>query len=107
MISTIDSESTSRSSVKDLSSWTSSVGTPETSLTISARSLRTSSVVGIWALSFGVDLAACGSCWDGDHAEARSRPWEVVRVGRRTDERSGQEDDLSGIDQACAETDDQ
>src|SRR3954454_5132117 len=42
--STIDSESTSRSSTNDLSSCTSSAGTPATSLTISARSVRISSV---------------------------------------------------------------
>src|SRR5690625_4725182 len=45
MISTIDSESMSRSSVKVLSSCTSSAGTPVISLTTSARPLRISSVL--------------------------------------------------------------
>src|SRR5918997_1953959 len=80
MISTIDRESTSRSSVNDLSSWTSSVGTPATSFTISARSVRTSSVVG-----------TCGS------------PWVEGWCGAEL----GQDDDLARIDQAGAEADDQ
>src|SRR4029078_11722090 len=42
--STMDSESTSRSSMNDLSSCTSSASMPATSLTISARSARISSV---------------------------------------------------------------
>src|SRR5690606_33122971 len=41
--STMDSESTSRSSVKDLSSWTSSTGMPAISFTISARPATISS----------------------------------------------------------------
>src|SRR5215212_6182074 len=82
MISTIDSESTSRSSVNDLSSWTSSVGTPATSFTISARSVRTSSVVG------NAVLLRLG-------------------VGGLEPVASGQHDDLSGVDQAGAEPDDQ
>src|SRR5512132_2792621 len=82
MISTIDSESTSRSSVNDLSSWTSSTGTPATSLTISARLVRTSSVVGIRML-------LCVS-------------WMVLRSGL-----SGQDDHLTGVDQPGAKTDDQ
>src|SRR3954447_14933527 len=89
MISTIDSESTSRSSVKDLSSWTSSVGTPETSLTISARSLRTSSVVGIWALSFGLILLRVDRAGTVITLRREAAPWEVVRVGGR-DRRAGQ-----------------
>src|ERR687894_2436156 len=80
MISTIDRESTSRSSVNDLSSWTSSVGTPATSFTISARSVRTSSVVG-----------TCGSPW--------VEGWCAAELG--------QDDDLARIDQAGAEADDQ
>src|SRR5918993_2750428 len=83
MISTINSESTSRSSVNDLSSWTSSAGTPATSLTISARSARTSSVVGInSAPSVLVGMVSC------------------VQI-------SGQDDHLAGIDQAGAEANDQ
>src|SRR5664280_2177139 len=50
MISTIDSESTSRSSVNDLSSCTSSTATPATSLTISASCSRISSVVAMFIL---------------------------------------------------------
>src|SRR6185503_6154585 len=50
--STIDNESTSRSSVKDLSSWTSSASMPVTSLTSSARPARISSVVAMVASSF-------------------------------------------------------
>src|SRR6478736_923646 len=45
--STMDSESTSRSSTNDLSSCTSSASMPATSLTMSARSERISSVVAI------------------------------------------------------------
>src|SRR4029453_6026028 len=83
MISTIDSESTSRSSVNDLSSWTSSTGTPATSLTISARSARNSSVVGI-------KRAPSVLVWDGS----------CVQI-------SGQDDHLTGVDQAGAEANDQ
>src|SRR4051812_7759005 len=43
--STMESESTSRSSTKDLSRWTSSASMPATSLTMSARSARISWVV--------------------------------------------------------------
>src|SRR6188472_1921346 len=92
MISTIDSESTSRSSVNDLSSWTSSVGTPATSLTMSARSARTSSVVGIGL------RAPWGWTVDGP---------EVVSPGICGWERSWQHDHLTGIHQARAEADDQ
>src|SRR5918997_3652654 len=83
MISTIDSESTSRSSVNDLSSWTSSAGTPATSLTISARSVRTSSVVG------NAVLLRCGCGGGGGLSFSR------------------QHDHLSGVNQAGAEADDQ
>src|SRR6187402_124911 len=92
MISTIDSESTSRSSVNDLSSWTSSVGTPATSLTMSARSARTSSVVGIGL------RAPWGWTLDGPG---------VVSPGICGRQRSWQHDHLTGIHQACTEADDQ
>src|SRR5829696_4117395 len=52
--STMDNESTSRSSTNDLSSWTSSAGMPATSLTISARSARISSVVAMLWFLFSV-----------------------------------------------------
>src|SRR5215210_8031567 len=84
MISTMDSESTSRSSVNDLSSWTSSVGTPATSLTISARSVRTSSVVGN-AVLLNVGVFGQRGCVPS----------------------SWQHDYLSGVDQTGAEADDQ
>src|SRR6476619_272856 len=83
MISTIDSESTSRSSVNDLSSWTSLTGTPATSFTISARSARTSSVVGM-----------------------NSAPLMVVGMDSLT-QTSGQDDHLTGVHQSGAEADDQ
>src|SRR5690349_11747503 len=51
--STMDRESTSRSSTKDLSSWTSSASMPATSLTMSARSARISSVVAMLVFPFG------------------------------------------------------
>src|SRR6476620_9544890 len=84
--STMDSESTSRSSTKDLSSWTSSASMPATSLTISARSARISSVVAIWRVS--------------------SLYWVVSRVGSGV-VRSGQDDDLGGVGQPGAEGDQQ
>src|SRR5688500_13411033 len=55
--STMESESTSRSSTKDLSSWTSSASTPATSLTMSARSARISSVV-----AMGLPFLVGGPC---------------------------------------------
>src|SRR5918997_514048 len=99
--STIDSESTSRSSTNDLSSWTSSASTPATSLTMSARSVRISSVVAIGP-SFlrgflggtAVVLILRRACVLGD----RSRP----ATGR-----SGDGDDLGGVRQAGAEGDQQ
>src|SRR5690242_806199 len=81
--STMDSESTSRSSTNDLSSWTSSASMPATSLTISARSARISSVVAIVAISF-------------------SR-WVMVELVVR----SGDGDDLRGVREAGAEGDEQ
>src|SRR4051812_32677926 len=51
--STMDRESTSRSSTNDLSSWTSSASMPATSLTMSARSARISSVVAMLVFPFG------------------------------------------------------
>ena len=51
--STIDSESMSRSSTKDLSGWTSSTGTPATSLTMTARPSRIS-----WLISF-LSVVSC------------------------------------------------
>src|SRR5215207_9691034 len=92
--STMESESTSRSSTKDLSSWTSSASTPATSLTMSARSARISSVVAmglpflLWALVTG--LGWCDWWW------VRCR-WSS----------SGDGDDLCGVRQAGAEGDEQ
>src|SRR3954468_10077895 len=86
--STIDSESTSRSSVNDLSSWTSSAGMPVTSLTMSARSARISSVVAIWL----VPLVVC-----------RGR----LLGGTGKSGRSGDADHLGGVGQAGAEGDEQ
>src|SRR4051812_47845868 len=84
--STMDSESTSRSSTKDLSSWTSSASMPATSLTISARSARISSVVAIWRFLLCVGFPSGGAgC--------------VVR--------SGDGDDLCGVREAGAERDEQ
>src|SRR3954451_7418845 len=88
--STMDRESTSRSSTKDLSSWTSSTGIPATSLTISARSARISSVVAmLWSLLSVVTIG--GLRW--------SSP------GCRGGLRNG--DDLGGIRQAGTERDQQ
>src|SRR4051812_33689009 len=81
--STMDRESTSRSSTKDLSSWTSSASMPATSLTISARSARISSVVAIWRSLFSLRW------W-----------WCFVRNGV-----SGQYDDLRRVGQPGAEGD--
>src|SRR6478672_11375809 len=86
--STMDSESTSRSSTNDLSSWTSSASMPATSLTMSARSARISSVVAIWGGSSRL-VAGCVQ-------------W-VVRLGCR----SGDGDDLGGVRQPGAEGDEQ
>src|SRR5215212_7338118 len=61
--STIDRESTSRSSVNDLSSWTSSAGMPVTSFTMSARSLWISSVVAIWLVPLLWGDADVGGLW--------------------------------------------
>src|SRR6478736_536322 len=88
MISTIESESTSRSSVNDLSSWTSPAGTPATSLTISARPARTSSVVGM----------------DGAPCRCEKCGLQGIRGGVAA---SWQDDHLSGEDQSGAEPDDQ
>src|ERR1700749_3999965 len=90
--STMDSESTSRSSTKDLSSWTSSASMPATSLTMSARSARISSVVAIWLPSLSV---GCGSCVRGGTY--------AVRFGSG----SGDGDDLGGIGEPGAEGDEQ
>src|SRR5215218_1647099 len=62
--STMDRESTSRSSTNALSSWTSSASTPATSLTISARSARISSVVAICCVSPVVVGVLLGNCDD-------------------------------------------
>src|SRR3954447_14080067 len=88
--STIDRESTSRSSTNDLSSCTSSASTPATSLTISARSARISSVVAICSVSPGVRCAV--GVMDGD---------AVVRWC------SGDGDDLRGVREAGPEGDQQ
>src|SRR5690606_28556541 len=85
--STIDSESTSRSSTNDLSSWTSSASMPATSLTISARSARISSVVAIWWFLFLLGVLLGGVSLVG--------PW------------SGNGDDLSGVRQAGTEGDEE
>src|SRR3954452_19547219 len=97
MISTIESESTSRSSAKDLSSWTSSAGTPATSLTISARSARISSVVAIhWLLfSLGTDFPLRTDC---------SPPGPGVGPGGAG---LRQGDHLTGVHEPGAEPDDQ
>src|SRR5215203_576578 len=68
--STIDSESTSRSSTKDLSIWTSSASTPATSLTISARAARISSVLICSPASF---------TWDGNWASGEGNHLGCVR----------------------------
>src|SRR6476660_5330758 len=83
--STMDSESTSRSSMNDLSSCTSSASMPATSLTISARSARISSVVAIWRFpSVWVSVGWYGSGWLSGHG-----------------------DDLRGVREAGAEGDEQ
>src|SRR3954454_19298197 len=89
--STIDSESTSRSSVNDLSSCTSSAGMPVTSLTISASSLRISSVVAMVAGFLSLVGAGVG-CRVG------------TSCGLGTD-LSGDADDLGGVRQPGAEGD--
>src|SRR4051812_1728551 len=84
--STMDSESTSRSSTKDLSSWTSSASMPATSLTISARSARISSVVAIRRfLSWvgGSVGGAGGASGDGDDLRG------VREAGTEGDEEGG------------------
>src|SRR3954463_9277797 len=86
--STMDRESTSRSSTKDLSSWTSSASMPATSLTISARSERISSVVAIWRVSF-------------------SFGWFPITFGRSVVVGLGEDDDLGGVGQPGAEGDQQ
>src|SRR5689334_22121211 len=83
--STMESESTSRSSVKDLSSWTSPASMPVTSLTMSARSARISSVLAMSA------SLLWGFLWMG-----WCESW-VLRDG----------DDLGGVRQAGAERDQQ
>src|SRR5215218_10315224 len=93
--STIDRESTSRSSTNDLSSWTSSTGMPATSFTISARSARISSVVAMrWFLlsvvTIGDAVCGCGVSAPGRHG-----------VGLRNG------DDLCGVRQAGTERDQQ
>src|SRR6478735_11118093 len=82
--STMDSESTSRSSMNDLSSCTSSASMPATSLTISARSARISSVVAIWRVPslLGVSVGWCGS---GDGDDLRG----VREAGAEGDEQGG------------------
>src|SRR5262245_25462798 len=74
--STIDSESTSRSSVNDFSSWTSPAGMPVTSLTISASSVRISSVVAISGLPLvtGTAGVGCESSGDADHLGGEGEP---------------------------------
>src|SRR3954467_5849457 len=88
--STMESESTSRSSTNDLSSWTSSTSMPATSFTISARSARISSGLGMLFLSGGEHL------WS---LQARCRFGRVVR--------SGDDDDLGGVGQAGTEGDEE
>src|SRR3954453_6144003 len=83
--STMDSESTSRSSVKDFSSATSSGFTPATSSRISARPEVISSRVAIVGLS--------------------SRWWGLLRTGLRRCLRAA--DDLSGVGEAAAEAEQQ
>src|SRR5215475_7188434 len=91
--STMDRESTSRSSTNDLSSWTSSVGIPATSLTISARSVRISSVVAmLWFLFSLVTIGGCG------RGPRRAR--HGVRGSRHGD-------DLRGVREARTERDQQ
>src|ERR1700712_349579 len=91
--STMESESTSRSSTNDLSCWTSSAGMPATSLTISARSARISSVVAIAGSSFTVCVR------DGSADPGRS--------ARGTGGGLGDLDDLGGVGQTGAERDQQ
>src|SRR5690242_8613066 len=64
--STMDRLSTSRSSTNDLSSWTSSASMPATSLTISARSARISSVVAMCVLLLGLVWWCSGNSGDLD-----------------------------------------
>src|SRR5450755_3714415 len=88
--STIDSESTSRSSVKLLSSWTSAAGMPATSFTISARPARI-------------------SCSDRAMSVAPYGGWREYtgRIAEGTCSRSGNLDDLSSVGEAGAESDKQ
>src|SRR5699024_1989818 len=82
----IDSESMSRSSVKDLSSWTASVGRPVSSFTISASPARMSSL-----LAMGAPFLR----------------WLVLLVvdGRLSGVPSGEDDDLACVGQSGAEPD--
>src|SRR5450631_2789658 len=91
----IDSESMSRSSVKDLSSSTEAVSRPVSSLTISARPSRISFSLCAMRLT-----PCCRRAW-WDLPEVLSDP--IFPPGRR--ELSGQNDDLRGVDQPGAEGD--
>src|SRR6478735_9988711 len=90
--STMDSESTSRSSVKDLSSWTSSTGMPAISFTISARpSTISSCVAAMMAL-----LRWCSEVYGSAHS------------GRTGGERRlGESNDRRGVDETRPEADDE
>src|SRR5450631_3604258 len=91
----IDSESMSRSSVKDLSSSTEAVSRPVSSLTISARPSRITFSLCAMRLT-----PCCRRAW-WDLPEVLSDP--IFPPGRR--ELSGQNDDLRGVDQPGAEGD--
>src|SRR3954466_10622544 len=104
--STIDSESTSRSSVNDLSNWTSSAGMPATSLTMSASPDRISSVLAIWlapSLFFSVVGWVSGAGGSGKHddlggvGEPRAEGDEEGRVSAlrlaRLEQRRGRQRD--------------
>src|SRR5690606_13179261 len=85
----IDSESMSRSSVKDFSAVTESAGRPVSSATISARPVAISGSVCAMGVLLGLMVRVVGrteGLWDG--------------AGR-----SGKDDDLGGVDEASAEPD--
>src|SRR3954466_13989731 len=99
----IDSESMSRSSVKDLSGCTSSVGMPVSSFTISARPERI--FLALAAIWFQLLWWWCAGGWVGGAAVWGG--W-VGRARRRRElSCSGQGNDLGGIDQAGTEADEQ
>src|SRR5215218_9417770 len=107
-ISTIDNESTSRSSTNDLSGWTSSAATPAMSSTIAARSAWISVALAMVAPCLRLSSVLEWCC--GRRMQRALRPGAVLSgdaARARGGRGSGDGDDLGGVRQPGAEGDEE